>query len=169
VEFTVRSEVPDDVSAIAAVTVEAFLNAAHTSHTEQLIVSALRKAGQLSVSLVAELQGEIIGHVAVSPVSISDGAVGWFGLGPIAVIPRLQNRGVGSRLMRSSLQELRERGAAGCVLLGEPKFYGRFGFQAEPHIRLPDVPPDHFLALSLGGTLPKGTVSYHEAFYVQGE
>ena len=168
-EFTVRSEAPGDVPAIAAVTIAAFRNAAHSSHTEQYIVRALRSAGQLCVSLVAELPGEIIGHVAVSPVSLSDGAVGWFGLGPISVIPRLQNRGVGTRLMRSALQVLRERGAAGCVLLGEPKFYQRFGFRAEPDIRLADVPPDHFLAMSFGPTLPKGTVSYHAGFYVQGE
>jgi putative acetyltransferase len=169
VEFTVRSEAPSDVPVIAAVTVEAFRNAAHSSHTEQFIISALRKAGQLCVSLVAELQGEVIGHVAVSAVSLSDGAVGWFGLGPISVIPRLQNRGVGTRLMKSALQVLRERGAAGCVLLGEPKFYERFGFRAEPDITLADVPPDYFLAMSFGPTLPKGAVSYHEGFYVQGE
>jgi putative acetyltransferase len=165
VEFTIRSEAPDDGPAIAAVTVAAFRNAAHSSHTEQFIVSALRKAGQLSVALVAELQGEIIGHVAVSSVHLSDGTVGWFGIGPISVLPRLQNRGVGSQLMRSALQILKEQGAAGCVLLGEPKFYQRFGFRAEPDIRLPDVPPEHFLALSFGLTLPRGTVSYHEGFY----
>jgi putative acetyltransferase len=168
-EFTIRSESAVDGPAIAAVTVAAFLNAPHTGHTEQFIVSALRKAGQLSVSLVAELQGEIVGHVAVSPVSISDGAVGWFGLGPISVIPKLQGRGVGSQLMNCALRALKEQGAAGCVLLGEPKFYHRFGFRADPGISLPDVPPEHFLAMSFGPTLPCGTVSYHEGFYARGE
>jgi putative acetyltransferase len=169
VEVTIRSETPSDIPAIAAVTDQAFRNAAHTSHTEQFIVSALRKAGQLAVSLVAELHGEIIGHVAVSPVCLSDGAVGWFGLGPISVIPRLQNRGVGSRLMTHALHVLKERGAAGCVLLGEPKFYQRFGFRAEPDLKLPDVPPEHFLAMPFGPTTrPSGTVSYHAGFYVEG-
>ncbi|HSY09065.1 MAG TPA: N-acetyltransferase, partial [Steroidobacteraceae bacterium] len=73
------------MSAIEAVTIAAFLNAPHSGHTEHFIVSALRKAGKLTLSLVADAKGTIIGHVAVSPVSISDGSAGWFGLGPISV------------------------------------------------------------------------------------
>src|SRR5690242_8049313 len=114
-DVRVRAETPGDCAAIEAVTVAAFMNAPHTSHTEQHIVSALRKAGKLTVSLVAELDDAVIGHVAISPVSISDGAAGWFGLGPISVLPRFQRCGVGSRLMREALRIVRERGAFGCV------------------------------------------------------
>lgn len=159
----IRTEAAADVAAIEAVTIRAFLNAPHTSHTEQFIVSALRAAGCLTVSLVADAAG-VIGHVAVSPVSISDGASGWFGLGPISVLPEYQRAGVGSRLMQEALRSLRARGASGCVLLGEPQYYSRFGFQADPHLILPDVPPQYFQAISLDASRPRGTVSYHEAF-----
>jgi putative acetyltransferase len=160
----IRHEIAADVPVIEAVTVAAFLNAPHTSHTEQFIVSGLRLAGQLTVSLVADAAGRVIGHVAVSPVSISDGASGWFGLGPISVVPQFQSRGVGSRLMREALSVLQAKGAAGCVVLGEPGYYGRFGFRADPNLVLPDVPPEYFQAVAFGSYRPRGIVSYHSAF-----
>lgn len=126
-----RQESPSDVAAIHTVTVAAFLNAPHTDHTEQFIVDALRRAGALTISLVAEEAGEVAGHVAVSPVSVSDGSAGWYGLGPISVRPELQGRGIGSLLMQAALRLLRERGATGCVLLGDPAYYSRFGFKLE--------------------------------------
>ncbi|GAW65695.1 acetyltransferase [Geoanaerobacter pelophilus] len=101
--LAIRKEAPADVAAIEAVTIAAFLNAPYTSHTEQFIVNALRKAGKLTVSIVAEEDGEIVGHVAVSPVSVSDRTTGWFGLGPISVLPEWQGRGVGSALMQEEL------------------------------------------------------------------
>jgi putative acetyltransferase len=166
-DIEIRNESSADVRAIEAATISAFLNAPHTSHTEHFIVSALRKAGKLTLSLVAEANGAVVGHVAVSPVSISDGTAGWFGLGPISVIPEHQGRGVGSRLMREALRILREQGAAGCVLLGEPEFYSRFGFRADPTLILPDVPPEYFQAVSFDSSRPHGVVSYHAAFNAQ--
>jgi putative acetyltransferase len=162
--INIRTETADDVPAIEAVTIAAFLNAPHTSHTEQFIVGALRRAGFLTISLVAAAEGTVIGHVAVSPVAISDGASGWFGLGPISVVPEHQGHGVGSALMREALNMLREQGAAGCVLLGEPEYYRRFGFQSDPNLILPDIPAEYFQAISLDSSHPRGTVSYHEAF-----
>jgi putative acetyltransferase len=140
------------------------MNAPHTSHYEQFIVSALRNAGRLTLSLVADAQGTLIGHVAVSPVSVSNGATGWFGLGPVSVLPEHQRRGIGSRLMHEALRMLREQGAGGCVVLGEPQYYGRFGFEADPNLILPDVPPQYFQAISLDSSRPQGTVAYHQAF-----
>lgn len=164
----IRPEVLGDAGAIEAVTAAAFLEAPHTSHTEQFIVAALRAAGALSVSLVAEAEGVVVGHVAVSPVTISDGTIGWYGLGPISVLPAWQGRGVGSALMRAALEALRELGAAGCVVLGEPAYYGRFGFKAEPGLVLPDVPPEYFIAIRLGAMdLPCGVVTYHAGFESQ--
>lgn len=160
----IRNETAADIPAIEAVTIAAFLNAPHTSHTEHLIVSALRQAGKLAISLVADAGGNVVGHVAASPVSISDGASGWFGLGPISVLPERQRRGVGSHLMLEALRILHVRGAAGCVVLGEPEYYGRFGFQVDPNLTLPNVPPEYFLAISFDSSRPRGTVSYHEAF-----
>jgi putative acetyltransferase len=110
-KIDVRSETAADTAAIEAVTIAAFLHASHTSHTEQVIVEALREAGQLTVSLVADAEGVVVGHVAISPVSIADGASGWYGLGPISVAPEYQRRGIGSCLMREGLRVLREQGA----------------------------------------------------------
>jgi putative acetyltransferase len=124
----------------------------------------LRKAGKLTVSLVADAEGKVIGHIAVSPVSISDGASGWFGLGPISVMPEYQRSGVGSRLMREALRILHDQGAAGCVVLGEPRYYSRFGFRVDPSLTLPHVPPEYFQALSFDSSRPHGIVSYHAAF-----
>ena len=163
----IRKETADDVPAIEAVTTSAFLNAPHTSHTEQFIVNALRKAGKLTISLVADSAGTVVGHVAVSAVSISDGAPGWSGLGPISVVPEHQRRGVGSRLMREALRILRDDGAAGCVVLGEPGYYGRFGFRVDPALVLPGTPSEYFQAVSFGSSRPRGIVSYHGAFNAQ--
>ena len=160
----IRNELATDVDAINAVTIAAFSDAPHTGHTEQFIVKALRSTGKLSISLVAERDGEVVGHVAVSPVSISDGSTGWYGLGPISVMPACQGQGIGSRLMQAALQALRASGAAGCVVLGEPGYYGRFGFRAEPGLVLADVPPEYFQALAFSGTVPSGTVTYDAAF-----
>ncbi len=164
----IRNESPSDAAAIHAVTAAAFLNAPHAAHTEQFIVEALRKAGALSISLVAEQDGEVVGHVALSPVSISDGSAGWYGLGPISVKPELQRRGIGILLMQAALRLLRERGAAGCVLVGDPAYYSRFGFKPEPSLVLPDVPPEYFQALLFGPSVPRGVVTFREAFMAQG-
>ncbi|GAB2462328.1 N-acetyltransferase [Comamonas humi] len=162
-----RHETPDDVAAIDAVTVAAFADAPHTSHTEQFIVYALRRANELALSIVAEEQGQIVGHVAVSPVAITGGrggADGWYGLGPISVVPQRQGRGIGARLMQQALADLRAMQAAGCVLLGDPAYYTRFGFQTHAGLVLPGVPPAYFLALALQGVVPEGTVRYSDAF-----
>jgi putative acetyltransferase len=163
-DMAIRAETAADVSVIEAVTIAAFLDAPHTSHTEQFIIDGLRKGGQLAVSLVAEVGGKVIGHVAISPVTVSDGATGWYGLGPISVVPEYQRRGVGSRLMREGLRVLREKGAGGCVVLGEPEYYGRFGFKAYDDLSLAGVPPGYFQALSFEGSRPGGVVTYHSAF-----
>ncbi|HEX3395907.1 MAG TPA: N-acetyltransferase, partial [Steroidobacteraceae bacterium] len=160
--ITIRDETSADAETIAAVTVSAFSSAPHAGHTEQHIVNGLRTAGKLAVSLVAEADGIIIGHVAVSPVSISDGAPGWFGLGPISVLPQHQRHGIGSQLMREALRILRGRGASGCVVLGEPRYYSRFGFHADPNLILPGVPPEYFQAISFNSSKPRGSVTYHE-------
>lgn len=167
-DAVIRQESPFDVASIHAVAEMAFRNAPHTDHTEQFIVDALRKAGALTISLVAEQAGEVVGHVAVSPVSVSDDSTGWFGLGPISVIPGLQGRGIGSRLMMEALRLLRERGAAGCVLLGDPAYYARFGFTPTKGLVLPGVPPEFFQALQFGASSPRGVVTYHEAFNAPG-
>lgn len=160
----IRDENPSDAVAIEVVTAAAFHAATHTSHTEQFIVRALRDSGKLTVSLVAEENGQVIGHVAVSPVTISDGTPGFYGLGPISVAPAHQGKGVGTLLMEQALARLRAFGARGCVVLGDPSYYSRFGFNAEPTLVLPGVPPEYFQTISFVGSLPLGQVKYHDAF-----
>ncbi|MDH4584509.1 N-acetyltransferase [Pseudomonas sp. BN415] len=160
----IRPEAPTDIAAIETLTVAAFAQAPHSSGTEQFIVNALRDAGQLSLSLVAEEAGQIVGHVALSPVSISSGSCDWYGLGPISVAPAHQGTGIGSQLMWAALAGLRELGAEGCVLLGDPAYYSRFGFIVRPGLVLPGVPAEYFQALSFSGSWPEGDVSYHAAF-----
>jgi len=142
----------------------AFRHAEHASGTEHHIVAALRAAGQLVVSLVALEGGQVVGHVAVSPVTISDGSAGWYGVGPVSVMPAWQGRGLGTLLMTRALEALRALGAAGCVVLGEPGYYGRFGFRSEPGLVLPGVPVRYFQAVTLQGATPSGQVAYHAAF-----
>ncbi|WP_429083612.1 GNAT family N-acetyltransferase [Aeromonas bivalvium] len=160
----IRPETGADHDAIEALTMAAFLNAPHTDHNEQLIVRDLRQAGALSLSLVAEQEGRVVGHLCFSPVTISDGSPHWYGLGPISVSPEQQGKGLGSRLMEVGLAELKGMGAAGCVVLGDPGFYGRFGFVASGALTLPGVPPEYFMARRLGAAGASGEVSYHPAF-----
>lgn len=162
------NESSNDAAAIHQVTVQAFFHAPHTAHTEQYIVDALRSAGALAISLVAKNDEKIIGHVAVSPVTLSNGAAGWFGLGPISVLPAYQGQGVGTKLMTSALAKLEAMKAAGCVLLGDPAYYGRFGFQVVEGLVYPGVPREYFQALSFTNGFPQGEVTYHEAFAAQG-
>jgi putative acetyltransferase len=118
----------------------------------------------LSISLVAEDRGAIVGHVAISPVSISDGSAGWYMLGPISVAPDRQGLGIGSQLVERGLVELNKLAAAGCVLVGNPNYYRRFGFKPESALVLPGIPPEFFQAISFGAEIPTGIVTYHEAF-----
>ncbi len=92
-KIVVRSETAADVSAITEVTVAAFKTLEVSNHTEQFIVKALRAAKALTISLVAEVDGRVIGHIAFSPVTISDGTRNWYGLGPVSVLPEYQRQG----------------------------------------------------------------------------
>ncbi|MGT2552265.1 GNAT family N-acetyltransferase [Acinetobacter geminorum] len=163
-DIIIRDEQIEDIKAIEKLTKAAFQNAEHTSHTEHFIVNSLRNHGQLTISLVAVEDSSIIGHIAISPVEISSGEIGWYGLGPISVHPDKQGYGIGSLLMKESLEKLKQFGAQGCVLLGDPRYYSRFGFKNYPELILPDVPSEYFQALTFSGNIPKANVKYHEAF-----
>jgi putative acetyltransferase len=162
--MTIRSESPADRAGIRDLVTAAFAGAPHGSGTEAAIVEALRDAGMLTISLVAEEDGAVVGHVAFSPVRIEGAAVGWFGLGPVAVRPERQGEGIGRQLIDEGLRQLRERGAEGCVVLGDPAYYRRFGFTSDPALCYPGAPSEYFQRLGFGGPIPSGTVVYHEAF-----
>jgi predicted N-acetyltransferase YhbS len=160
----IRPETASDAAAIDHVVTTAFASGPVSSGTEPFIVRALRRTDRLAVSLVAELDGAIVGHIAASLVTISSGARDWYGLGPLAVLPEVQRRGIGSQLMQRCLADLQAVGAQGCLLVGDPAYYGRFGFHAEPALVLRDVPPQYFQARSFGGPLPAGEVAFDPAF-----
>ncbi|UTH74447.1 GNAT family N-acetyltransferase [Chromobacterium sp. IIBBL 290-4] len=162
--ITIRNEQSTDIGAISVLTEAAFRDEPHSSHTEQFIVDALRRRGQLAISLVADDGGGIVGHVTVSPVTVSGGAAGWYGLGPISVSPARHKQGIGGQLMREALRMLREQGAQGCVVLGDPAYYGRFGFRQQPGLVLPGIPAEYFQAQAFGAATPLGEVAYDEAF-----
>ncbi|WP_318509875.1 GNAT family N-acetyltransferase [Photobacterium leiognathi] len=165
----IRAEKDSDITAIETLTYNAFKDHPHhepgAEPTEHLIVNRLRDANALTLSLVAEVNNQVVGHIAFSPVLINDEATNWYGLAPVSVLPEHQNKGIGKALINQGLAQLKERGAEGFVLLGEPEYYGRFGFKALPELTLIGVPAEYFLALPVKDSIPVGEVSYHAALF----
>ena len=168
-EIAIRNESDADVAAITEVTIAAFETLEISNHTEQYIIEALRAAKALTVSLVAELNGRVIGHIAFSPVSISDGTQDWYGLGPLSVLPEYQRKGIGRALIQEGLSKLKVLNAQGCCLVGHPEYYRKVGFQNTPRLLVEGVPPEVFLALRFDGRSPQGTVTFHEGFKADGQ
>ena len=163
---TIREEVEHDIPAIGALTRAAFARAPHSRGNEHEIIDALRRDGDLALSLVSTNMDEaVIGHIAFSPVTISDGTTDWYAAGPISVMPTRQRTGIGSHLADQSLLRVQAMGAKGVVLLGEPGLYARFGFHPDPDLVLPGVPAGWFqVRMLVDGPRPKGTVTYAPAF-----
>jgi len=159
----IEPERPGDAMAIDRMTTIAFAPMRFSQGNEARIIGALRKAGALTISLVAiAADSELVGQVTFSPVRI-DGRTGdWYGLGPVSVAPGMQRRGVGSALIRAGLDRLED--AAGCVLLGAPDYYRRFGFRSDPDLTYQGKPNPYFQSLVLNGPPAKGDVTFHSAF-----
>ena len=166
--IVIRDETDADVSTIAEVTVAAFKTLELSNNTEQFIIEALRAAKALTVSLVAEVDGRVVGHIAFSPLTISDGTKHWYGLGPVSVLPEYQRKGIGKALIKEGLSRLKGIGAKGCCLVGHPQYYRKFGFENVSGLVLEGVPQEVFFALSFEGHLPQGNVTFHEAFKATG-
>ena len=163
-KIEIRDENIADVNAITEVTVAAFKTLEVSNQTEQFIIEALREAKALTISLVADVAGRVIGHIAFSPITISDGTPGWYGLGPVSVLPEYQKQGVGKALIREGLKRLKDMGAQGCCLVGHPEYYKQFGFKNVQGLGFEGVPPEVFFALSFDENTPQGTVNFHEGF-----
>ena len=164
----IRKELISDINAISDVTIAAFKTLAISQNTEQFIINALRSANALTISLVAEIENEIVGHIAFSPVTISDGSLDWHGLGPLSVLPRLHKQGIGKSLVYEGLSLLRNLGSKGCVPVGDPNYYKRFGFKNYPQLIHVGIPQEVFLALPFNEEVPEGTVEFHKAFLACG-
>jgi putative acetyltransferase len=160
----IRNENESDIEAISEVTMAAFENHPHSNQTEQFIINALRTYNALTVSLVAEIEGRVVGHIAFSPVTLSGNSCDWYGMGPVSVLPDYQKQGIGKSLINEGLRLLRASGAKGCALVGDPNFYGRFGFRNHPDLILEGVPRENFLALPFGEEDTRGVVVFHEGF-----
>lgn len=164
VKVIIRNEKDADIEVITEVTIAAFKNHPISNHTEQFIINALRAAGALTISLVAEIDRQIVGHIAFSPVTISDGTTDWYGLGPISVLPDYQRQGIGKALINEGLSLLKNKGAQGCALVGDPSYYQRFGFKNYPELIYEGIPQEFFLILPFTQKIPQGIIVFHDGF-----
>lgn len=163
-KITIRNDTTYDAAVIREITIAAFESMEISSHTEQFIIEALRTANALSISLVAEVDDRVVGHIAFSPVTISDGSDNWYGLGPVLVLPQYQRMGVGKALIDEGLTRLMDLNAKGCCLVGHPQYYTKFGFENVSGLIVEDVPQEVFFALSFDGQFPQGIVTFHDGF-----
>ena len=164
----IRKETIADIEAITKITIAAFKTLPISNQTEQFIINALRDEGVLTISLVAEIDGRVVGHIAFSPVTISDGTKNWYGLGPISVLPEYQKQGIGTSLVNKGLSLLKELCGQGCALVGDPNYYKRFGFRNYPELVYEGIPQEVFLALPFNEKVPKGIIEFHKSFLVTG-
>ena len=163
-----REETTADIDAITEVTIAAFKNLPVSNQTEQFIIKALRSADALTISLVVVIDKRIVGHIAFSPVVMSDGTKDWYGLGPISVIPEYQKQGIGKALINEGLSLLKHMGGQGCALVGDPNYYKRFGFKNFPELVHEGVPQEVFLVLPFNEKVLEGIVVFHEGFLATG-
>jgi putative acetyltransferase len=167
-KFIIVEETDADATAISEVTVAAFKSLEISSHTEQFIIEALRASEALFISLVAKLDGRVVGHIAFSPLTISDGTQNWYGLGPVSVLPEFQKQGIGKALVEEGLSRLDAMNARGCCLVGHPDYYQKLGFKNVSSLVCEGVPQEVFFALSFDGPMPHGEATFHEAFNADG-
>lgn len=158
----IRPGTPEDAAAIRAITTQAFARAAFSDGTEAAVIDRLRARGDLFLSLVADEEG-LLGHVAFSPVTLAIPGR-WFALGPVSVAPGRQRQGIGTALIAAGLARLRAEGAAGCVLTGDPGYYGRFGFSNGPGLSYGETDGRHVQGLAFGALRPTGEIGFSPAF-----
>ncbi len=160
----IRPEQRGEEQVIHHLTQVAFATMPYSDHTEGPIIDALRKDGDLTLSLVAVEEGRIVGHIAFSPVTIDGRHDGWYGLGPISVSPELQRRGIGKGLIVAGLDQLRELGAAGCVLIGDPAYYSRVGFVSNGALQYGELDCSLVQFIILSGSEPRGRLKFAPGF-----
>lgn len=156
----IRPETPADWKTIYRLTKTAFAPMPFSQGDEAECLARLRNDGDLTLSLVATEGHRIVGHVAFSPVLFNDAFRGWYGLGPISVWPDLQRRGIGRALILRGLEELKRKDALGCVLIGDPNYYGQFGFIGNGRLSYRDLPSEIVQWVAFGETMPAGVIKF---------
>ncbi len=159
--YSIRPEIPSDAPAIYALTQRAFAPMPYAAGDEQDLVNALREAGALTLSLVAEENETLIGHIAFSPMTPER----WFALGPVSTAPEFQKQGIGAALIEAGLADLKARGAKGCALTGNPHYYARFGFARDPDLCPAEEPKEYFMTYPFGADRPSSPLAFHPLFY----
>ena len=163
----IRPENTNDIDRIREINISAF-----GEESEASLIDALRKSGVPLISLVAEEDKTVIGHIMFSPVTIDNGcsSISVAGLAPMSVLPEFQKKGVGSMLVNEGLKYCQQTGYSAVVVLGHPEYYPRFGFVPSAQYSIKseyDVPENVFMIIELReGALKDchGTVKYHEVF-----
>ena len=162
----VRAEQKEDIAAIQAIHLSAF-----PEDGESKLVDRLRENAQPLISLVAEMDGKLVGHILFSPLTLgSKPSLQLMGLAPMAVLPACQRQGIGSALIEAGLEQCRLNHIGAVAVLGHPDYYPRFGFSASSNYSIKseyDVPEEVFMIIELKKGYLKdchGTVSYHEEF-----
>ena len=162
--WTIRTEDPADHAAIAALVEAAFAPVPLSEGSEAGLIAALRQAGDLTLSLVAEDVEGIVGHVAFSPITIDGAECGWVQMAPVSVAPDRQRQGIGGSLVEAGIAQLRRRSVNGIGVLGDPAYYERFGFAQADSLIVPGPQAEFYRALLLEGAMPAGRVRYAAAF-----
>ena len=160
----IRSETPQDIQIVHAITADSFKSMPYSNGAEPFIIDALRADGDLILSLVIEKESEIIAHIAFSPVQIGQENIEWLGLGPVSVLPSHQRQGIGSFLIKSGLKRIKERGAKGCALIGNPQYYERFGFKSVKGFSYQNVDRQYVMQKPFEGEYKLGELSYCRGF-----
>ncbi|MBL8646696.1 GNAT family N-acetyltransferase [Sphingosinicella xenopeptidilytica] len=158
----IRNETTADIPAISRLVTEAMLLLPQSTGTEARIVEMLRAEHALALSLVAEEQGEVIGYLAASAAWIGTQG-GWGLIGPLAVLPSRHRQGIGTALMAEAVRRLRTT-SRGAALVGDPAYYGRFGFRSFPGLSVAGCPPEVVQALPFDDIEPRGELLHHPAF-----
>jgi putative acetyltransferase len=164
-DVIIRPERAHDHAAIYDLTKRAFAPMPFADGDEQELIGKLRAAGALALSLVAEKDGVVVGQSTFSPAYPTDGTSGWYALGPVSVAPELKHRGIGSKLILAGIAWLRDQDAAGCVLVGNPVYYSRFGFRPFPTFAPEGEPAEYFQILPLRVVKPDVVVGFHPLFH----
>lgn len=162
--MNIRSEQAADHRSIHELTQRAFAGKSYSDGSEPFITDTLRDTGKLTLSLVAIKDNEVVGHAAFSSVTLAECTGAWYGLGPISVEPDLQRTGIGSALVKEGLSRLEAMDASGCVLIGDPAYYARFGFAGDGRIQYQTLPSAYVQWIAFGQQRPEGVVEFDPAF-----